>query len=260
LLPYREEVDVAVSLRVATFNIRNSSAPDGQYAWPMRRYVTVAAINALDADVIGLQEVLPDQLAFLRSAFRSHRVLGGGRDRSGTGEHSTVLVRPGAWTVESEETRWLSDEPDTPGSVGWDADLPRIVTLVRLRHETGPLAGVANTHFDHAGKQAQLESAQLLHRWLSDEPDRAWVLLGDLNTVPGSPPLTALLEAGWQDPLPEASGGTWHDFTGATDRDRIDHILHGPGWTADRAWVSYDRPGGLLPSDHWPVAADLRLD
>ena len=73
---------MAVSLRVATFNIRNSSAPDGQYAWPMRRYVTVAAINALDADVVGLQEVLPDQLAFLRSAFRSHRVLGVGRDRS----------------------------------------------------------------------------------------------------------------------------------------------------------------------------------
>ncbi len=251
---------MAVSLRVATFNIRNSSAPDGQHAWPMRRYVTVAAINSLDADVIGLQEVLPDQLAFLRSAFRTHRVLGVGReDGSAVGEHSTVLVRPGAWTVESEETRWLSAEPGTPGSVGWDAHLPRTVTLVRLRHESGQLAGVANTHLDHAGEQARLESAQLLHEWMSEEPDRAWVLLGDLNAVPGSPPLTTLLDNGWRDPLPEATGGTEHSFTGATDRDRIDHILLGPDWTAERAWVSYDRPGGLLPSDHWPVAADLRL-
>ena len=55
-----------MKLRVATFNIRNSSAPDGDYAWPIRRYVTVAAIDSLDADVIGLQEVLPDQLDYLR--------------------------------------------------------------------------------------------------------------------------------------------------------------------------------------------------
>jgi hypothetical protein len=41
-------------LRVATFNIRNSSAPDGDDSWPLRRESTVAAIDALDAEVVGL--------------------------------------------------------------------------------------------------------------------------------------------------------------------------------------------------------------
>jgi predicted extracellular nuclease len=51
-----------MKLRVATFNIRNSSAPDGDNAWPVRRNATVAAIEHLDADVVGLVGVVPDQL------------------------------------------------------------------------------------------------------------------------------------------------------------------------------------------------------
>jgi endonuclease/exonuclease/phosphatase family metal-dependent hydrolase len=251
---------VTAALRVATFNIRNSYAPDGEHAWPLRRDATVAAIAALDADVIGLQEVLGDQLAFLREAFDGYAVLTAGReDGRDAGEHATVLVRPGDWAVESHETRWLSSEPEVPGSVGWDAHLPRIATIVRLRHRDGTAAGVANTHFDHAGDQARLESARLLDRWLRAEPDRHWVLLGDLNAVQGSPAYRALLAAGWRDSLPLATGGTDHDFTGRTDRDRIDHILLDGGWRVARAWISHERPGGRLPSDHWPVAADLAL-
>jgi hypothetical protein len=42
---------VTLQLRVATFNIRNSSADDGADSWPMRREATVAAIKGLSADV-----------------------------------------------------------------------------------------------------------------------------------------------------------------------------------------------------------------
>jgi endonuclease/exonuclease/phosphatase family metal-dependent hydrolase len=45
--------------------------------------------------------------------------------------------------------------------------------------------------------------------------------------------------------------------TGATDRTRIDYIHAGPGVEASAAWIGRDRPGGALPSDHWPVLADL---
>ena len=247
-------------LRVATFNIRNSSADDGADSWPSRRDITAAAIEALDADVVGLQEVLPDQLAHLRQRFGSYELLGEGRDDgAGAGEHSAVLVRPSAWSVESDETRWLSPEADRPGSVGWDADLTRVATLVRLRHSDGSLVGIANTHYDHVGQTAQVESSRLLHRWLTSEPERHWVLLGDLNATPGSPPLEALTSTGWRDAVPEAAGGTWHAFTGTTDGERIDHILVGEGWQVERAWVSHERPEGRLPSDHWPVVADLAL-
>ncbi|HEU4946884.1 MAG TPA: endonuclease/exonuclease/phosphatase family protein [Kribbella sp.] len=251
---------MTLQLRVATFNIRNSSADDGADSWPSRRDITVAAIEALDADVVGLQEVLPDQLAYLRLRFPSYELVGVGRDDGAeAGEHSTVLVRPGAWAVESHETRWLSAEPDRPGSVGWDADLPRIATLVRLRHADGTRIGVVNTHFDHVGDIARVESSRLLDQWLTAEPDRPWVLLGDLNAIPGSQTLRALTSTGWRDAVPPTAGGTEHSFTGATDRDRIDHILVGKAWQVAKAWIAHNRPDARLPSDHWPVVADLRL-
>jgi endonuclease/exonuclease/phosphatase family metal-dependent hydrolase len=245
---------------VATFNIRNSSAPDGDDSWVLRREATAAAIESLEADVVGLQEVLPDQLEYLRERFAQYEIVGAGRDDGvHAGEHSVVMVRPGEWRVESHETRWLSSAPTTPGSVGWDADLTRIATLVRLVHADGTLVGIANTHYDHMGEIARVESSKLLDKWMAAEPDRHWVLLGDLNAEPGSAPLKALLATGWLDAVPAEAGGTEHAFSGATDHHRIDHILTSKSWQVIDAKVSHYRPGGRLPSDHWPVVATLRL-
>jgi endonuclease/exonuclease/phosphatase family metal-dependent hydrolase len=244
---------------VATFNIRNSSAPDGDNAWPVRREATTQAIEALDADVVGLQEVLPDQLEYLRERFADYEIVGVGRDDgAGAGEHSVVMVRPGPWRITSHETRWLSTEPTTPGSVGWDADLTRIATLVHLEHMDGAQVGVANTHYDHAGEVAQLESSRLLATWTAGG-QLPWVVMGDLNATPDSPPLKALTTAGLRHAVPADAGGSWHDFTGAVDDERIDHILVTEGWTVVDAEVSRYRPGGRLPSDHWPVVATLQL-
>lgn len=245
-------------LRVASFNIRNSRGRDGRNRWRRRRRVCLAAIDGFAADVVGLQEVRPDQLDDLRAAFPAATIVGAGRDRDGGGERASVLVRPGPWLVESSETRWLAATPDRPGSVGWDADLPRVVTLARLRRGDVRV-GVANSHFDHEGVLAREQSAALIAKWLEREPDRPWVVLGDFNAVPGSPPLHVLAAAGYRDVLPPDSGGTEHAFTGAVDRTRIDHVLVGPGISVAAAWIGHDRPQGRLPSDHWPVLADLLI-
>jgi endonuclease/exonuclease/phosphatase family metal-dependent hydrolase len=247
-----------VKIRVATFNIRNSSAADGDNAWPVRRTATVAAIEHLDADVVGLQEVLPDQLEYLRWRFPRHEIVGVGRDDGmSAGEHSAVLVRPGDWRIERHETRWLSDDPGTPGSVGWDAHLTRTATLVWLRHLNGTTIGVANAHYDHAGEVAQRESSRLLASWVAGE--LPWIVMGDLNATPDSPPLKVLTDAGLRYAVPAEAGGSWHDFTGATDDERIDHILVTHSWKVVEAAVSHYRPDGRLPSDHWPLVATLTL-
>lgn len=218
----------------------------------------MAAIHGFHADVVGLQEVRPDQLEDLRRAFPSATFLGAARDADGGGERASVLVASGGWTVESSETRWLSASPTQPGSRGWDAALPRVVTLVRLRRGAA-LLGVANTHFDHEGTVARTRSAALIASWLAVEPERPWLVLGDLNDVPGSASLRVLADAGFADALPPDAGGTEHSFTGAIDRNRIDYILTGAGVSARRAWIGLDRPAGRLPSDHWPVLADVAV-
>ena len=244
-------------LRVASFNIRTSNGRDGRNRWWWRRPVCLAAIRGFGADVIGLQEVRPRQLAYLRRNLPEYAFAGRGRDRNGGGEHASVLVG-GGWTLESHETRWLSERPDVPGSIGWDAGLTRIVTLARLRRGTTRL-GIANAHFDGRGRHARERSAELLAGWLRAEDDRPWVVLGDLNAQPHSTPLRTLVAAGFADPLPPDAGGTEHAFTGATDRTRIDFVLAGPGVTVTAAWIDHPRPGGRLPSDHWPVLADLEI-
>jgi endonuclease/exonuclease/phosphatase family metal-dependent hydrolase len=246
-----------VRLRVATFNIRNSRGADGWNLWWLRRRACVAAIRQLGADVLGLQEVRPPQVRYLRRSLPEYAFAGRGRDADGGGEHALLLVG-GGWTVESAETRWLSPDPDVPGSVGWDAGLTRVATLARLRRG-GSVLGVANTHFDSSGAQARDNSAALLAGWLAAEPDRPWLVLGDLNARPGSPPLRRLAAAGFADPLPAGAGGTEHAFTGATDRDRIDYVLAGPGVRVLDVRVDHFRPGGRLPSDHWPVVADVEF-
>jgi endonuclease/exonuclease/phosphatase family metal-dependent hydrolase len=248
---------VGERLRVATFNIRTSNGHDGRNHWLWRRRACAAAIRGFGADVIGLQEVRPGQLAYLRRALPEYAFAGRGRDRAGGGEHASVLVG-GGWTLESQETRWLSERPDVPGSIGWDAGLTRIATLARLRRGTVRL-GVANAHFDGHGRRSREHSAQLLVEWLQAEPDRPWLVLGDLNAPPGSAPLRTLTAAGFADPLPLDAGGTEHSFTGATDRKRIDFVLAGPGVSVTAAWIDHPRPFGRLPSDHWPVLADVEL-
>lgn len=218
----------------------------------------MAAIELLDADVVGLQEVLPDQLGYLRLQFPKYEIVGVGRDDGqSAGEHASIMVRTGDWRIDRFETRWLSDDPGTPGSVGWDADLTRVATLVWLRHRNGTTVGVLNTHYDHAGEVAQLQSSRLVAKWVAG--DLPWIVMGDLNATPDSPPLKALTDAGLRYAVPIEAGGSWHDFTGAEDDDRIDHILVGPAWTVVEGAVSHFRPNGRLPSDHWPVMATLSL-
>lgn len=211
----------------------------------------------LGADVAGLQEVRPGQRRYLRRRLPDAQLLGVGRNAYGGGESATVLVRAGsAWTVESSETRWLSRAPKRRGSRGWDAGRARVVTFVRLRGG-GARIGIANTHFDDRGAQARCKSAELLVAWLAGEPDRAWVVLGDLNAVPDSAVLQTFHEAGYRDALADIPGGTAHFFTGTLDGPRIDHILVGPGISVVHAKIVRTRPLGRLPSDHWPVAAQL---
>ena len=164
---------MAEQLRVASFNIRTSRGRDGRNQWRRRREVCVAAIREFSAAIVGMQEVRPHQLDDLHRAFPDATFVGAGRDEDGGGEHASVLVPPGGWTVESSETRWLSSTPTRAGSQGWDAGLPRVVTLVRLRRGAIRL-GVANTHLDHQAPVARERSAGLIAEWLDEERDRPW--------------------------------------------------------------------------------------
>jgi endonuclease/exonuclease/phosphatase family metal-dependent hydrolase len=252
-------MDRAAGLRVASFNVRNGRAFDGWRSWPFRAGDAAAAVAALDADVVGLQEVFAFQLRGLRRRLPHLRAVGRGRNDGRRGEHCPLLWDPAAVRLTASATRWYGDEPDRPGATMPGARFPRIATVCRL--EVPALGGaevqLASTHLDAASAEHRLRSAEQLVGWL--DPDLPTVVLGDLNARPGDPPLARLAEAGLRQALPEGAGGTEHAFSGRTDGKRIDHILVSGHLEVVDARVAHPRPRGRLPSDHWPVVADLRL-
>lgn len=250
------------TLRVVSFNIRTGLALDGWHSWPLRRRTTARAIAELDADLIGLQEAHGFQLRYLCRHLPDYQAVGVGRtDGRQRGERCALLCRRDRLSVVWFTTRWLSPTPQHPGSRGWGCAHPRVATLARVHDQrTRRLFGVLDTHWDDASPEARRHSAALVSTWL--EPDVPWILTGDLNATVESDAVHLLLAAGLSDALKATpsrgpGAGTHHGFTGAEDRTRIDHILLSPGWRVLEAGIRHPRPGGRLPSDHWPVVASV---
>ena len=236
---------MADSFVVASFNIRNGRAFDGWNSWPFRRAATAATLLALDADVVGLQEVYRFQLRYLLRKLPDYSAVGSGRNRNSRGEHTPVLVRG---RVRAHATRWF----DVSG-----ARFPRIATTARVEVGGHELT-VTSTHLDERSAARRRESAAQLLRWLADV-DGTHVILGDFNDTLDDPMFEAFAAAGFRSALPDDAPGTTHHFTGRTDGRRIDHILVSRSLEVLDAAVVTTRPGGRLPSDHWPVAARLRI-
>jgi endonuclease/exonuclease/phosphatase family metal-dependent hydrolase len=268
----------AKELRVMSFNIRYATPKDipGGNGWPLRKELLFKTIEAFDADLIGLQEVLPTQGEELKARFAAtHEFLGVPRnDGKSSGEMAAILFRRERFEKVRDGHFWLSETPDVVGSKGWDADLPRIVTWVKLRdrkNDNRPLL-LLNTHFDHLGKQARLESAKLMRKRMIElaGAGEAVIVTGDFNAVQYSPPYKALL--GEADaplrlvetfkeahPKPTTQDFTFNNFTGQNDRaDRIDWILRSEQLATVKAEIDRTNDNGRYPSDHYPVEAVLQ--
>ena len=59
----------AQDLKVISYNIRNSQSKDGTNSWIYRYAASAEMIQDQQADVIGLQEALPDQVEFVEKNF-----------------------------------------------------------------------------------------------------------------------------------------------------------------------------------------------
>jgi endonuclease/exonuclease/phosphatase family metal-dependent hydrolase len=253
----------ATTLRFASFNIRYGRAPDGWHSWWLRRRATAATLTQLSADVVGLQEATEPQLRYLLDRLEPYRSVGGGRRRDGGGEHCAVLFRSSRFAWLADRTRWFGDDPDRPGTKLPRASHPRIATIVRLApvdpttERALPVeVEVVNTHLDERHDDNRRRSIEQLVTWLDDDVPR--VVLGDFNAPPG-PVLDPLLDAGYRLAHGEAAGPTFHRFGHTLDGPQIDHLLVSPHWDIIDARIERDTRGWHLPSDHWPVVADLSL-
>jgi endonuclease/exonuclease/phosphatase family metal-dependent hydrolase len=266
--------DAARAVRVMTFNIRLNTPADGTNAWPLRKGLAAGTISFHRPHIAGLQEVLRDQLRDLEVTLPDYAWVGAGRDDGKeAGEYNPIFFLKERFRLLGASTFWLSETPDRPGVKGWDAACARVVTWARLRDEwTGQVLVAFNTHFDHVGETARLESAALvlgaIRRIAGDAP---FVLTGDFNCTredpayrrlvsgPGRPPL--LRDA--RDVAAAPPYGPSYSFTGfRADFESplpIDHIFVGPSIDVLRSGILPGTWAGRFVSDHNPVLADVRL-
>lgn len=262
----------APELRVMSFNIRYDNPGDGPDAWPLRKELVTGLIDYHRPDVLGLQEALRHQIDDLQQALPDFAWYGIGRsDGRNAGEFAPIFYNRHRFIAAQHGTFWLSETPTDTGSVGWDAALERIATWMILRdYASGRRFFVLNTHFDHQGAAARLNSARLIKQQLAVlATDLPIVVLGDFNCEPGSAPYQTLTDSTsprLHDARFIAARGHYGPegtFTGfrheANPPPRIDFIFTGENVAVRRHAVLSDHLDGRLPSDHRPVVASIAL-
>lgn len=258
-------------LTAMTFNIRYANPSDGIHVWENRKDWVADIINESDAHSVGLQEALRHQIDSLSVRLPKYGWIGRGRsDGNDGGEFSPIFYRTSELDVDTSGTFWLSPWPDSVGSRGWDAALPRIVTwaLFRLK-QTGETFYHFNTHFDHRGVDARLESARLIKRKIRDiAGERPFILTGDFNTTQDDPPYREIVasdersieffdtySAGVQEDL-----STFRGFeVGSTEKRRIDYIFLSRHFLVVQHTVVDSARNGVYPSDHLPVVVTATM-
>ncbi|MDO5036256.1 MAG: endonuclease/exonuclease/phosphatase family protein [Porphyromonas sp.] len=260
-------------LRVMTYNIRYDNQSDGINRWSERLGRVEAFLDEEHPDLIGAQEVLKNQLDDMLSILPTYGYIGVGReDGKEAGEYSPIFYNKERVELVDGGYFWLSETPEAVASVGWDAALERIATWGLFKDlQSDSLFFMLNTHFDHVGDIARINSAALIQErvkeWQADYPV---VVTGDFNLPPESAPVRQIknpqVEGFLYDSFemaPKRVGASWtfHDFgeLPVARRERIDYILYQGAWSP----ISYtcfdeeDHADKVYLSDHNPVMVEL---
>ncbi|MEM7476026.1 MAG: endonuclease/exonuclease/phosphatase family protein [Planctomycetota bacterium] len=260
------------SLAVMSYNIRYLNNRDGEDVWGNRKEKVYETIH--QADLVGLQEVVWKQLDGIRENCPDFEWYAVARDDGKQkGESTPIGWRKNAFELLEKGTFWLSPTPDNVGSKGWDAALPRIASWVRLKHKsTGNSWMILNTHFDHRGKEARKQSAQLIVDWSKKQGTKTpLVVMGDFNASQTSPPYRILASEGLDQPVLQDARGlatkedsgpaaTWNGFRQIGD-SRIDHIFcAGKVSVLEFQTLNPKTDKGRFASDHMPVLAMISID
>ena len=157
--------------------------------------------------------------------------------------------------------------------MGWDAAFPRVVTWGRLIDKrSNKEFYVFNTHFDHIGEEARVNSSKLLKKKIIEiVHELPVILLGDFNTQDSTSAYQILVDK-------ENENHAMYDaqFISQTEHHGSHVTFNGfgksiePGNKIDFIFVTNDvdvlqhgvideMVDGRYPSDHMPVVAEIEI-
>ena len=257
-------------VKVMSYNIRLELKSDGENWWENRRDQVATLMNYYEADFIGMQEVLHQQLVYLRDNLNGYDYIGVGRDDGKeAGEYSCIFYKKDKYTLIRQSTFWLSPTPDVP-SKGWDAALNRVCTYGLFRNnKTNQQIWVFNTHFDHMGKQARLGSARLIVKKINELNTQHYpvIVSGDFNSKPDEDPaqymVSQMQNSRSISKLVYGNVDTWNAFKfHEKPNGCIDYIFvaNDKRMSVSKFATLTDSYDLKYPSDHLPILATINID
>ena len=256
-------------IRVATYNVRgpNDRAPN---SWRDRLPRMVRTIRENKFELIGTQETLSGPIKDLAASLEFN-YFGVGRDKRKGDEHNVIFYDPARFEMISQETFWLSEAPQNPGSSSWDSACPRICTWGLLRdRRTNRRFVIANTHLDHQSAMARIMGINVILTRLAPMIEKyPFILTGDFNSTVDDMPVRRVLgvlrnarDVSETDHY-GAGDETFHDFhvnrKDRAHRKPIDFIFVNNRVRVLSHGAINDFRNGLASSDHFPVTAEIVL-
>lgn len=270
-----------LELKVMTFNIRYGTANDGEDRWENRRQMVFDVLRENQPDALGLQEALHFQIDEICKAVPEYGRLGVARDDGKTkGEYCAILYCQDRLEVNESGTFWFSDTPDVAGSSHWGNANVRICTWARFVEKKSSKAFyLYNLHLDHVSQPSREKSVVLLAERIRERKHSdPFIITGDFNAGESNPAIKylkgkAILSEGEnksENLVPVVDTfrvlyadanevGTFNTFKGNRRGEKIDFILTLPDVQVLEAQIVHTERNGRYPSDHFPVAARIRL-
>lgn len=260
---------LAQSITLMSYNIRYDTDRDSLDAWTHRKTFLRNQIQFYQPDIMGTQEGLKHQLDYLQAELVGYDYKGVGRDDGQIkGEYTAIFYNKTKFNLLKEGTFWLSQTPDTVG-MGWDAVCNRTCTYLLLEHQQSQQKyWVLNTHFDHRGKVARKNAAQLILKKIEqlNTANLPVILMGDFNVEPTDPVYTILTD-GLADTKkvsqlpPFGNEGTFNGFKFQQPLTRrIDYIFADTNQVNILKYATLsDSKNCRYPSDHLPVFVEISV-
>eukprot|EP00468_Gymnochlora_sp_CCMP2014_P009813 CAMPEP_0167763380 /NCGR_PEP_ID=MMETSP0110_2-20121227/13333_1 /TAXON_ID=629695 /ORGANISM="Gymnochlora sp., Strain CCMP2014" /LENGTH=389 /DNA_ID=CAMNT_0007650443 /DNA_START=46 /DNA_END=1212 /DNA_ORIENTATION=+ len=240
--------------RVMSFNVRRNFESDGVNQWKYRVPLVAEMLKKEAPHIIGMQEVLPEQIEQIKNMLPNHEMIGVGReDGKADGEFVPVFYDKQMFVPVKTGFFWLSQTPEIPGSIYRGAGCTRVTSWALLtsphsEHKCDVL--FLSTHLDHVSEHARDLAAQVLRLKIREILDKhasklrgtAVVLVGDFNAEPQEAAFRTLLNDKWtptnnffhDSRLSSASAkggreiGTFPSWNSLSNGKVIDYVLYTP--------------------------------
>ncbi len=263
-----------LELNVMTFNIRLDVPSDSLNSWQYRKENAAEMVRMNDVDILGMQEVLLNQMNDLKERLPQYTAIGVGReDGADKGEFSPIFYKKDRFSAIESGTFWVSETPELAGSKGWDASYIRVATWAILKEKaTGKEIFAINTHLDNDGLIARKEGGNLLLK-KAEELGKGLpiVLTGDFNDTPQSEAIKNITDASKTNHLLDSktialktlgTDWTFHNFGRLAESERplIDYIFVSKQIKVQDYAVLPDTLNGTFVSDHKPVLSKIIIE